>query len=124
MKEDITLEDRDGNSSPGKAVVHRYSTGQRLGKSVPIAVGGVLLGAASIVIPGVHLISTWAIPLLSFGIAWYFFSRIGAVEAVEGTCPACGASMGSDGGPWEDPMWVRCDQCNKPLQVKLSTPMT
>ena len=123
MKEDITLEDREGQSAGATALVDRYSSGARLGKGVGIAVGGLVLGAATIVIPGVHLISTWAIPLLAFGIAWYFYNKLGAVTEVQGTCPSCGASMQSEGGAWEDPMWVRCSGCNTPLQVKLSAPM-
>lgn len=123
MKEDVTLKSRDGNTSPGTAEVARYSSGQRLGKALPIAIGGTLLGAATIVIPGVHLISTWAIPLLAIGIAWYFFSKLGAVDGVQGACPACGEAMNAEGGPWEDPMWVRCNHCNQPIEVKLATPM-
>ncbi|MCB9693953.1 MAG: hypothetical protein H6736_19265 [Alphaproteobacteria bacterium] len=123
MKEEVTLEARKGGSGPATADIDRFSGGQRLMKALPIALGGLLLGAGSIVIPGVHLISTWAIPLLGFGIAWYYYSRVGAVGSVEGSCPACGEGMVAEGGPWEDPMWVRCPKCNEPLQVKLSTPM-
>ncbi|MCB9675951.1 MAG: hypothetical protein H6737_12585 [Alphaproteobacteria bacterium] len=121
--ESVSLKAREGGTGQGEADVVRFSNGQRLSKAVPIAIGGFVLGAASIVIPGVHLISTWAIPLLSLGIAWYFFGKRGSVRRVTGTCPACGEAMDAEGGDWEDPMYVRCDKCEKPIQVLLASPM-
>jgi hypothetical protein len=123
MKEDITLKSRGGATTDASAEVQRFSSAQRLSKALPVAVGGTVLGLCTIVIPGVHLISVWLIPLLSLGIAWYFYSRIGAVDSVTGPCPDCEAEMTAEGGPWEEPMWLRCSACNKPLEVRLSTPM-
>ncbi len=123
MNEEVILRARSGEHGPARAAVRRFNGGQRIGKAVPFAAGGVLLGAGSVVIPGVHLISTWALPLLGFGLAWYMYSRVGAVDAVEGDCPACGEAMRAEGGPWEEPMWVRCGRCNVPLQVELQRPM-
>ena len=123
MKESVQLAARGGGETVGNTEVTRFSSGRRMGQAAGIAVGGILLGAATIVIPGVHLISTWAIPLLSFGIAAYLFSRRGVIGAVTGECPSCHQQMNSPGGAWEDPMWVRCNQCEAPVEVKLSTPM-
>jgi hypothetical protein len=123
VKEEVTLAARDGATTAGTAVVERFASGQRMTKAVAIGVGGTILGLCTIVIPGVHFISTWAIPLLSIGIAFYFYNKLGSIGAVAGECPACGAPVAAEGGPWEDPMWVRCSACNAPVEVRLSTPM-
>lgn len=123
MREEVTLATRDGKTGVGVTDVQRFSAGQRMSKAVPIAVGGTILGLCTIVIPGVHFISTWLIPLLSIGTAFYFYSKLGAIGAVTGTCPSCDKDLAAEGGAWEEPMWVRCSACNTPVEVKLQTPM-
>lgn len=123
MREPVTVEDRHHEQAEGTAEVVRFNTAQRLTRAVPVAVIGTIVGLGTIVIPGLHLVSTWAIPLLSIGIAAYLYQRRGTVDRVQGSCPSCSAALDADGGAWEDPMWVRCKSCEAPLQVVLKTPM-
>jgi len=123
LSEVVSLKGRDGAKGEGQAEVVRYSSAQRLSKALAIGVGGTLLGVSTIVIPGVHLISTWAIPLLSIGIAWYFYGRRGLLGAVSATCPSCGEQLNGEGGAWEDPMYVRCSACSRPFEVTVSPPV-
>ena len=124
MRENVSLSGRGGGAARGTAAVLRYTDADRLRRAVPIGVGGTLLGLCTIVIPGVHLISTWLIPLISLYVASYFYNRQGAIDDVQFTCPECDAASQSEGGAWEDPMWVRCSACSKPIRVTLDTPMT
>ncbi|MEZ4316002.1 MAG: hypothetical protein R3F61_00790 [Myxococcota bacterium] len=123
MGETVTLKARDGAVVEGQAEVSRFSNGQRLSKALPVGIGGTLLGLGTIVIPGLHLVSTWAIPLLSWGIAWYFFNKRGSLGTVSAMCPSCGKPMQAEGGAWEDPMYVRCDKCMTPFEVAVATPV-
>jgi hypothetical protein len=119
----VSLEARDGSVVEGTADVVRYTDGQRLARALPIGVGGTILGLCTIVIPGLHFVSTWLIPLLSIGTAVYFYNRKGLLGDTHATCPSCGAEMVAEGGPWEDPMYVRCNHCSTPLEVKLAKPL-
>ena len=83
-------------------------------------VGGVLLGAAFIPVPGIHLIAPWLIPLLALFIALYVNRIVAMVGTVEGTCPSCDAAMSIDGGPVSDEaLWLRCPSCRTPLEFLL-----
>lgn len=123
MQENVTVEDREKSRSEGTAEVTRFSGSQRLMKAVGVGVGGTILGLCTIIIPGLHFVTTWLLPLLSIGIAIYLYGRKGAVAAVKTTCPACGDPIEAEGGAWEEPMWVRCPKCQAPLQVILANPM-
>lgn len=119
----VRLEARDGGVAEGSAEVTRYSSGQRLGKALLVGIGGTIVGICTIVIPGLHFVTTWLVPLLSIGTAIYLYGRKGAVSAVKCTCPGCSEAMEAEGGAWEDPMWVRCNHCNTPLRVVLGVSM-
>lgn len=119
--ESISLRARDGSTSQGSAQITRWSTATRAGRAVAIACCGILCGAASIIIPAVHLVSVWLIPLLSLGIAAYVLQVRSRIERVEGSCPKCGAAVAA--GPFgaatdDEPLWLRCPSCVAPLEVK------
>jgi hypothetical protein len=99
--------------------ITRYNLAIRLTRSLPIFVGSVILGAATIIVPGVHLISTWFIPLLGSGIALYVFRVHARIGTIDGRCPSCEAEFSQNGGPYEDPMWIRCPSCSVPLELVL-----
>lgn len=124
MGETLTLAGRDGSRFEGEAEVTRYTGGQRLSKALPVGVGGTILGLCTIVIPGLHFVSTWLIPLLSIGTAYYLYNRRGALGEVRATCSKCGGQMMAEGGAWEDPMYVRCNHCQTPFEVTLATPIS
>lgn len=121
--EAITLRARDGACSDGQAQLTRWPLGVRAGRASAIAASGVLAGAASVIIPAVHLVSTWLIPLLSFGIAAYVLQVRARVDRIEGVCPKCGETLSA--GPFgaatdDEPLWVRCPSCTLPLEVRWS----
>jgi hypothetical protein len=117
--ESTVVRTRDHLEAEVSAEITRYNLPVRLARSLPIFVGSVLLGAATIIIPAVHLISTWFIPLLGSGIALYFFRIHTKVGRITGTCPACSEAFHEQGGPYEDPMWIRCTHCTVPLELIL-----
>ena len=124
MREQVTIEDRNKQQAEGTAEIHRFGPSQRLMKALAVGVGGTIVGLCTIVIPGVHFVAPWLLPLLSIGIAFYLYGRKGTCDSVKTTCPACSASIEAEGGPWEEPMWVRCPECEAPLQVIPQTPLT
>lgn len=121
MSEPIALRARSGARTEGTAVITRWSGPRRGARAISIAVAGLLIGMATVIIPAVHLVSTWLIPLLSLGIAWYVVQIRSRVDRVEGVCPSCGASISA--GPFgaatdDEPLWVRCPSCTIPLEVQ------
>lgn len=117
--ETVELRDRSGAAVEAQADLRRYSDAARMARGLPIAVGGVVLGACSILIPAVHLISTWLLPLLGGFIGWYVYRIRLVVGAVRGTCPKCGEAFEAEGGTWDEreALWLRCNHCAHPLQL-------
>ena len=117
--ETVQMKTRDGRTCDAELEIHRYALPTRLVRSVPIFVTSVVVGGLSILVPAVHLISTWFIPLLGTGIALYIFRIEAKLGDVSGCCPDCQESFTQPGGPYENPIWVRCPRCSIPLQVML-----
>lgn len=117
--EPFELKTRRGVASVATAEVLRISHTTRFARAAAICVTGILIGAGTIIIPLVHFVGPWAIPLLSFALAAYVLTLRGRVLSVEGPCPACGktASFGDQGTLSNDPIWVLCPHCKEPLQV-------
>jgi hypothetical protein len=120
MPERITLTPRQGQPVAAEADVRRPSESGRVAKAAAWGLGGLVLGGLSIFIPIAHFVTTWAIPLAGFGMAWWTMSVRAYVERVRGECPSCGKAFDVEGGPMDDPMWVRCPHCKLPLQLTLS----
>ncbi|MBX2799901.1 MAG: hypothetical protein KTR31_19635 [Myxococcales bacterium] len=119
--ETVTLKQRSGDPVEGTAVVTRYAATDRTTRAGAIALGGILLGGLSIVVPGVHLISTWLLPLLGLGIAAYVHRIHARVGTVRGICPSCGEDMAIEdtGAVADEAVWVRCDRCTHPMELIL-----
>ncbi len=83
-------------------------------------VGGVVLGAVSIVIPVAHLVLPWALPILGFVLGFYTLSQKGSLSDVAFQCPTCGAAAVVPGGEVEDPMWRKCPSCQEPLALSVA----
>ena len=117
MAEEAVLRLRDGTEGTCQAEVTRYSSAGAAMRAAPIAIGGIVLGAASIVIPGVHLISTWLLPLIGVGVAFFVFRVRTVVGRVDATCPSCSKpfSVEKAGTIDDDALWIRCPHCNSPL---------
>lgn len=81
------------------------------------AVGGLLGAFACILIPIVHLITTWALPIAGVYLARRTLKREVLVYDIEGRCPACGKPITLAGGATNEPVWQACPECQAPLRV-------
>ena len=117
MNETVHLGTRDGRRVAAEANITRYNEGQRLARALPVAIGGISLGAVSILVPAVHLISTWLLPLLGIFIASYIYKTTMVVGRVATSCPDCSAEVAIDkaGSVDDEPLWLRCPSCKLPL---------
>jgi hypothetical protein len=117
MAETITIRDGGDAERPAQAEVFRYSDGVRIAKATMFLVGGFLFGAACIVIPVLHFITTWALPLL--GVIMFTRTLATRIEVrdIEGICPSCGEGFALSGGPLHDPKWQICPKCRQPLRI-------
>ena len=81
-------------TTTGKAEdVARYSDAARIAIGTLWIVGGFAGGAMFIVVPIVHLVSTWALPLGGILLGMRAFKRRVVLYNVAGTCPACGEAV-------------------------------
>lgn len=120
--ESVRLHTRDKRTIEAQAEVIRYSQGARIGRALAVGVGGFVVGAATIVIPVAHLILPWLIPILGLFGAWYVLHTGARVPEVRAKCPDCGKEFAVEGGPWEDPLWIRCPDCTLPMRVDIDDP--
>lgn len=119
MTETVQLHTRDKRTVEAEAEIDRKPEGVRVAKAAAILAAGLVAGVASIVVPVLHLVSTWALPLLGAAGAWFVYNQRIVIGRVRGTCPLCDAALDAEGGPLEDPMWIRCQACQGPLRLEL-----
>jgi hypothetical protein len=116
MPESIIVRGPDGTESTVTAQVLRFSPASRWGRATAFALGGLIGGTACIIIPIVHLFTTWALPLLGFFMAWRTLKRDVVVLPPDGPCPACRQPLQLTGGVQSDPEWQVCPLCKATLQ--------
>ena len=116
--ETATLKLRDGRTIEVRADIRRYGAGSRAAKAGIIVVIAFVLGASSIMVPGVHFIAPWLVPILGLVIAGYIYNRVLIVDGVRGTCPDCDMAMDikEGGSVGNDALYLRCPSCNIPLE--------
>jgi hypothetical protein len=108
-----------GPAATGEAVdVARYSDVARIAIGTLWIVGGVLGGLMFIIVPVVHLITTWALPLGGILLGLRAYKRRLVVYQVTATCPACHEPIDLVGGSVDDPAWQTCPKCKTPLKVR------
>ncbi|MCB9761837.1 MAG: hypothetical protein H6739_18550 [Alphaproteobacteria bacterium] len=117
---DVTLRADTGGTTTTRAELTRPEDGARIGKSVGLMLGGVLLAIPFLFVPGVHLFTTWALPLAGAIAAYSTFRTRAKLGRVEGTCPACQAAITLEGGRVTEKMYDDCPQCSRPLQLLIS----
>ncbi len=121
-QEVVVLTDAAGASAAGAADdVVRYSDAFRYGLGTMWIVGGFLAAGACIVIPVVHLVSTWALPLLGIMLGMRTFKRRVILHDVKGECPACHQRIELVGGSIGDATWQKCPNCQAPLTIRPQT---
>ena len=106
-----------GETTDAAGTPTEYEAGPRMAKAIGFAVGGLVLGGVFIVVPLVHLITTWFLPLLGFYLAWTAFNKDRTFTGIQGACPACKADITLDGGRITPSMWDQCPACRRPVQI-------
>jgi len=101
----------------GSADVQRRSSAQRAVRAGALVVGGLATGTICIVIPIVHLVTTWALPLLGVLLAVREMRREVVITRLEGQCPACEAMIDERDRGRDDPAVQVCPHCNRRLQI-------
>ena len=117
--ETIHLSSHTGVSTQAKALVLRRTPAVRLALFLIIAIGGTVIGLATILIPVAHFVTTWFIPLVSIYIGWYLFKMGPSIQHIVGNCPVCEAAIDTAGGTAAADLWIRCGQCSEPLHPEL-----
>ncbi len=117
--ETIRLRTHKKESTEAKAEVIRTNSTARLSKALAIALGGIIIGGATVLIPVAHLITTWAIPLFSIGIAIYVYKMGPMIKLIVGQCPNCQGEISAPGGTAAPDLWIRCSHCSEPLHPEL-----
>lgn len=120
-KESIILEAPNGVETAGEAEIARYSIASRISQAALWVIGGLLGGTACIIIPVVHLFTTWGLPLLGVLMAVRTMRREVVVHQPEGTCPKCNEQIQLPGGAANDPEWQVCPRCKTTIQVRAQT---
>jgi hypothetical protein len=71
-----------------------------------------------IVVPVVHLITTWAQPLGGILLGLRAYKRRVVLYQVTSACPGCRESIEFHGGSIDDPAWQICPKCKATLKVR------
>lgn len=113
----LSLTSQTGRSGAGSATFSTVDPGSRAGKAAAFLIGGVALAGVCIMIPIVHLITTWLFPVLGAAMAWKTWTTELTLDTVDAACPECGAALG-----WRDmgarfPLRESCPSCDTQLQI-------
>jgi hypothetical protein len=121
-REAVIVQNSSGNTSGGEAVdAAHYSDFARIAIGTLWIVGGLLGGLMFIIVPVVHLISTWALPLGGILLGLRAYRRRVVLYQVTAECPKCHAPIEFPGGSIDDPAWQFCPKCKAPLKVRPAT---
>src|SRR5262245_39595979 len=117
-QESITLQAENGVTKPGRAEVFRYSNANRIIRASLWVIAGLFGGTACIIVPVVHLFTTWGFPLLGIFMAVRTIKREVSIHQVEGTCPICDQPIDIAGGALIDQEWQMCQHCKEKLTFR------
>lgn len=115
----VALRSERGASTEGHTQLVRYSLQARLGRALGSLGLGLVGAALCLPVPGVHLLTTWALPLAGALAAWGAWQTHTRLEGLRGPCPDCGAEVALDGGRLRSPHWSACPRCHHNVQVQL-----
>lgn len=118
-QESISFESPAGAVEGAVADVVRPTAAGNAIRAIVCVVGGLLGAAIFILIPIVHLVTTWLLPLLGVMLALRALRRKAAVYDAEGACPSCKEAIRLPGGELDDPSWQMCLRCGQRIQVRL-----
>ncbi len=115
----LTLRAQDGRTASAGAVIDRYPSGARIGTAVAFFVGGFMGAAACIIVPILHLITTWALPLAGILMGLRTLRIEHRLGRIAGTCPLCEQQIELRGGPVKASNWRVCPSCRKDVELVL-----
>lgn len=122
-QESIILEAPDGTRAPGTGDIVRRSKSSRVVRATLYVLAGLLTGAGSILIPLLHLVSTWLLPLVGIALAYRTMQREFVVRAIEGVCPSCKQAINLSGRTVQGGDWQYCPHCEARLTVRPQAPV-
>jgi len=117
--EAVRLHTRDKRVVDATAEITRYGAAVRILRGGAIAVVAIVIGAVTILIPVLHFVLPWAIPLAGFGVGAYVALQGVIVGEVRATCPDCSAAIAAPGGTASEDVWIRCPKCTLPLRLEI-----
>ncbi len=113
----LTLRAQDGRTASAGAVIDDYPSGARNAKAVMYFAGGFMGAAACIIVPFLHLITTWALPLAGILMGLRTLRIEHRLGEIAGTCPLCEQRIELRGGPVKVSNWRVCPSCRKDVEV-------
>ncbi len=118
-QEEVTLESQSGGATRAIAgEVVRRSNAVRGMMVAAYCLGGVLLMAPCILIPGPHMVLALGVPVVAVILAMRVWKRRELYFDIEGPCPACNAPIKLNGGLLSDRAWQVCPECSASLTVR------
>lgn len=116
----LTISTETGARCPAVGRLVVYPQGLR----ILVALIWLLLGfggaASLIVVPVVHLFTTWALPVAALIGAYNTLKTDARVSHVTGQCPACDGKLLLAGGRAVFPFQESCEHCGRPLILTLA----
>ncbi|MHC4947884.1 MAG: hypothetical protein ACYTG1_06445 [Planctomycetota bacterium] len=119
----ITLRAADGATAPAQAEVVRHGSG-RVVRAIAFVLAGLVGGTVCIIVPVLHLITTWALPLAGIVLCVRTLRTRVVIGPLTGACPACHAPLDLPGGSADDAGWQACGACGARLELVLPDPGT
>ena len=115
----VVVKTDTGKQTTGVGTLIEHPASKRGPKAAAFAIGGLIAGACAIPIPGVHLIATWALPLLGLFLAYRTWSTATELVRIKTACPGCEKSVELPGGQYSGGrMDEQCPDCMRPLTVE------
>jgi hypothetical protein len=116
-QEQIVISSSENDVIKTTAEVERYSQTNRVLRASAYVAAGLLGGTVCIVIPLVHLITTWGLPALGIYMAYRTMQREVVLKAIEAACPNCKETIQLTGGGLNDHHWQVCHNCHARLHI-------
>ena len=116
----LTVSTETGATGPGEGRLVSYPQGLRILVASIWLLVGFGGAAALIVVPIVHLFSTWGLPLAGILGAMNAIKTTERVSHVTGQCPACKGKLLLAGGRAVFPLRDACEHCSRPLILNLT----
>ena len=114
----LTLQTEGGDARPGSGTFTAIDDKARVGKAIGFLLGGFVGAAVCIVVPVLHLITTWALPLVGIVACVVTLGTKSTLTGISGSCPGCDADITLKGGKAVFPLRDACPACSRPLLVK------